>query len=144
MIVPRTSRHSVIATCAGGLAFNASVRNHTVFTDQPIRAGGMDSAPTPLELLSASLATCIALHIRQFCEENSLSADGLAVEVKPIWRDPPGHIARFDVIVHVPDSFPAAYGARIEEVVRLCPVYQTLIHAPEITVQCQEAVAVFQ
>lgn len=132
MIRPRTSRHSVVATRLHDQAFAASIRTHRVFTDQITRAGGHDSAPTPLELLSASLASCIALHVTQFCERERLDADELAVEVIPIWRENPGRIARFDVLLHLPDTIPARYREALNEVVRSCPVYQTFAQRPDI------------
>ena len=140
-MLPRTSRHSVVATHSGGLAFSVSVRDHVVSTDQPSRAGGDDSAPTPLELLSVSLASCIALYVHKFCEAKSLVTSGFAVEVKPLWKEEPGRIARFDVIVHLPDNVPAMLYPAIEEVARTCPVHNTLTHIPEITVELQELVS---
>lgn len=140
-MVPRISKHSAVATPSGGLAFSVSVRDHVVSTDQPSRAGGDDSAATPLELLSASLASCIALYVHKFCEANSLVTSGFAVEVKPLWKEEPGRIARFDVIVHVPDNVPAVHYSAIEDVARTCPVHNTLTHIPEITVQLQELVS---
>lgn len=137
-MAPRTSRHSVVATADGGLAFSVSIREHLVTTDQPARAGGDDSAPTPLELLSASLASCIALYIQKFCLANAVQASGFAVEVKPLWKEEPGRIARFDVIVHLPDSVPATQRAAIGEVARTCPVHNTLTQMPEITVELRD------
>jgi putative redox protein len=138
MPVPRTSKHSVIATPVGGARFSARIRNHSLQTDQPEKLGGTDTAPTPLELLSVSLASCIALYVHRFCEAESLNADDLAVEVKPFWRENPGRVGRFDAVVHIPETIPAAYHAAIEEVARKCPVHHTLSMTPEITVQLQE------
>jgi len=140
-MVPRTSRHSVVATSSGRLAFSVSVRDHVVSTDQPSRVGGDDSAPTPLELLSASLASCIALYVHKFCETNSFVTTGFAVEVKPLWKEEPGRIARFDVILHVPDTIPPMHYMAIEEVARTCPVHNTLTHMPDIAVQLQALVS---
>jgi uncharacterized OsmC-like protein len=136
MVAPRTSRHSVVASSAGNLAFSASVRSHRVFTDQTVRGGGNDSAPTPLELLSAALASCVALHVFQFCEGKGFDAQDLAVEVKPLWRENPGRIARLDIVLHIPDTIPASYRDAIDEVVRGCPVYQTFAHAPAM--ECRQ------
>ena len=139
-MIPRTSRHSVVATADGGLAFSVSIRDHVVTTDQPARGGGDDSAPTPLELLSASLASCIALYVHKYCAANSVPATGFAVEVKPLWKEDPDRIARFDAIVHLPDTVPATQRATIEEVARTCPVHNTLTHVPEITVELRDLV----
>lgn len=137
MSAPRTSRHSVVAVPLGGTRISAAVRGHDVRTDQPAKLGGADTAPTPLELLSVSLASCIALYASRFCEAEGLDAGELAVEVKPIWRENPGRVGRFDVIVHLPDGIPPAYHAALAEVARGCPVHHTLTQAPEITLQLQ-------
>jgi putative redox protein len=136
----RKSAHSIVATPAGGLKLLASVRDHEVATDQPERAGGEDTAPTPLELLSVSLASCIALYVHKYCAARALATDELAVEVKPIWRNDPGRIGRFDVVIHVPESIPAEHHAAIEEVALTCPVHHTLTHTPEITMRLEAQV----
>jgi putative redox protein len=137
MNLPKTSRHSIVATPAGGARFTASVRDHSVPTDQPARAGGTDTAPTPLELLSVSLASCIALYVHRYCDNEGLESEGLAVEVKPFWRENPGRIGRFDVVVHIPESLPEEYHADLLEVAEKCPVHHTLTHGPEMIVQVQ-------
>ncbi len=70
-MIPRVSKHSVIATPVGGQAFDISVRGHSVRTDQPVGSGGADTAPTPLEMMSISLAGCIALYVRRFCDREA-------------------------------------------------------------------------
>jgi putative redox protein len=130
----RFGRHSIVAQGNGGLRVTGQVRGHEVETDQPERAGGTDTAPTPLELLSVSLAACIGLYVGKYCAAEGLGPEDLAVEVKPLWREGPGRIGRFDVLVHIPDGVPAAHHDAIEEVVRTCPVHHTLMHAPEITI----------
>jgi putative redox protein len=133
-IVP-SSRHSIIAIPGDGLEVSALVRGHVVPTDQPERAGGTDTAPTPLELLTVSLAGCIALYVKKFCDAEGLDAEGVAVEVKPFWRE--DRYSRLDVTVHLPESIGAEYHARIDEVARTCPVHNTLVHSPEVVIGLQ-------
>lgn len=134
----RGSRHSAVALALGGERIAATVRDHEVLTDQPERAGGSDSAPTPLELLSVSLASCIALYVRRYCAQQGLEGADLAVEVKPFWREDPGRIGRFDVTVHLDDGVPEHHRAAMLEVARKCPVHHTLAHAPELTISLKE------
>jgi putative redox protein len=136
MIPTPTSRHSILAVSSGGATVSAQVREHTVATDQPLRLGGTDTAPSPLELLSVSLATCISLYVHRYCEAQGLDDAELAVEVKPFWRE--DRISRFDVLLHVPDAVAADHRAAIEEVARKCPVHHTLAHAPEIAFHLPE------
>jgi putative redox protein len=136
------SKHSIVATPRGGAKFNVSMRGHDLLTDQPERMGGDDTGPTPLELLGASLAGCIALYVHRYCESESLEADDLAIEVKPFWRENPGRVARYDVSVHLPDTIPSEYYEAIAQVAQKCPVHHTLTHIPEITLQLRAESAV--
>ncbi len=140
-MIPRASRNSVVAKHAGGEAFTVAVRDHTVRTDQSKAASGADSGPTPLELVSAGLASCVALHVHRFCVKNGVDAKGLAVEVSPLWRADPGRIARFDVLLHLPAWIPAGLGEELREVARSCPVHHTLTGDCEVTVNAVTALA---
>lgn len=140
-MLPRTSKHSIVATSAGGLAFNIQVRSHEVVADQPERAGGGDAAPTPLEFLGISLAGCVALYARKHCIERGLDDAGLVVEVKPVWREDPGRVGRFDVVLHVPDTIPVEERDALVAAASNCPVHHTLTHAPEIVMRVEELVA---
>ena len=50
----------------GGDRFAVSVRGHELLVDQPVDAGGEDTAPTPTELLVAALACCVAFYARRY------------------------------------------------------------------------------
>jgi putative redox protein len=134
-MIARSSKHSVVATHAGGEAFTVAVRGHTVRTDQPRSAGGDDSAPTPLELMSVGLAACVALYAHRFCVANGIDACDAAVEVVPVWRADPGRIARFDVLLHLPETVSETVAAQLEQVARQCPVHHTLGERAEIEVK---------
>lgn len=129
------SRHSIVTTPDGGTKFSIALRGHRILTDQPERAGGTDSAPTPLELLGASLSGCVALYVHKYCEEQGLATDGLAVEVRPFWREAPGRVARYDIIVHLPETIPLQHHGEIERVALSCPVHHTLALSPEMTLR---------
>lgn len=59
----------------------------------------------------------------------------MAVEVRPFWRESPGRVAPYDIVVHLPETIPAEPHAEIERVAQSCPVHHTLTLAPEITLQ---------
>ena len=73
----------IVVTHEKGLSFAAQIREHRLMTDQSARAGGEDSAPSPTELISAALGSCIALYVHQFCVSRGLPHDGMRVEVTP-------------------------------------------------------------
>jgi putative redox protein len=141
IMTTKPSKHSIVATPEGGARFSVRMRGHELLTDQPVGLGGTDGAPTPLELLGASLAACVALYVQRALESRSLSAEGLVVEARPVWRENPGRIGRYDVIVEVPSEIPVGYHAEIERAARNCPVHHTLVHGPELTVELRAPAA---
>ena len=126
-------------THEGGLAFSASVRGHKILTDQPLAAGGQDSAPSPLELLGAALGTCIALYVTQFCNARELSTTGLRVEVTGEKAKSPFRMGSFEVQLTLPVDFPVVLQDAVERVARTCAVHNTLVHPPEIKLEITRA-----
>jgi uncharacterized OsmC-like protein len=121
-------------THEGDLRFRAAIRDHFVPTDQPVSAGGEDSAVTPLELIAVALGSCIALYIVQFCQTRGLSTAGLRVEVRQQTSKGPYRVSHYDVNLVLPDGFPETYSVAVERIAQSCPVHNTLMHSPEIRV----------
>lgn len=128
-----TSRPPMVITHEGGLQFAAQIRQHRLLVDQPVSAGGEDAAPMPLELLGASLGTCVALYVQQFCHARGLPHEGMRVEVDP--RGAQGRIGRFDVKVILPEPLPPQYAELLERVAKSCPAHNTLVHGAEVDVR---------
>lgn len=127
-----SNRKPIIVTHLGGMRFGAEVRGHRILVDQPVKAGGTDSAPTPIELLTSSLGCCIAFYVQQFCHSRSLPYAGMSVEVTP--HATAGHINRFAVRVVMPESLPPRETELLERVARACPAHAILSHGAEIAV----------
>ena len=128
------SPEPIVVTHERGRRFASRIRTHRIVTDQSLRAGGDDSAPTPLELLSAALGSCIAVYVQQFYESRGLQHRGLRVEVTPRNAANPNRIAEMSVRVCLPDDLPPHAMEMLERVVRSCPVHNTLTPAVEIAV----------
>lgn len=130
----------MVVTHEGGVKFAAQIRQHRLTVDQPVGGGGEDSAPMPLELLGASLGTCVALYVQQFCHARGLPHEGMRVEVDP--QAAQGRITRFDVRVVLPQPLPPQYAQLLERVARSCPAHNTLAHGAEIAVDIEEPAAI--
>jgi putative redox protein len=130
----------IVVTHEGGVKFAAQIRQHRLLVDQPERAGGEDSAPMPLELLGASLGTCVAFYVQQFCHARALPYEGMRVEVEPEKKD--GRVVRFAVRVLLPVNLPAHYGELLERVARSCPAHNTLVSGAEVSVHIEQPAAV--
>lgn len=131
----------IVVTWDGGARFTAAIRGHKLVVDQPPKGGGEDSAPMPLELLPASLGTCIALYVQRFLATRSLDASGLEVAVSSVAAPNPNRITRFDVHVKIPGGVPEKYRQAVKRAAEGCTVHHTLLNSPEVSVSIQNGAA---
>ena len=128
------TRQPIVVTHDGGVQFSAQIRQHRVIVDQPERGGGADAAPAPIELLGASLGTCVALYVQRYCASRGLSHEGMRIEVQQFGAQNPNRIGQFDVKVVLPSGLPDEHLPMLERVARSCPAHGTLTHAADVNV----------
>ena len=63
------------------------VRGHELFANQTVEDGGEDTAPTPTEMLVASLAACVAFYAEGFLRRNGSTTEGLEVDADYRWAE---------------------------------------------------------
>jgi putative redox protein len=129
---------AMVVTHEGGMKFATQIRGHRLVVDQPAGAGS-DEGPMPIELLGASLGTCVALYVQQFCHTRGLPYEGMQVEVQQHGAQNPGRVGRFDVRVMLPEALPAQYAEMVQRVARSCPAHNTLVHGSEVQVSLEAA-----
>ena len=130
----RPAKKAIVVTHQDGLRFAAQIRSHTLIVDQPERGGGNDAGPAPIELLGASLGTCVALYVYQFLVARHLPTGSLRVEVAQHGAQNPNRIAQFEVKVVLSDEIPDVYRPMLEAVARVCPAHNTLAHGSDVKV----------
>jgi putative redox protein len=57
-----------VARRTGTFRHMVDIRSHRIGVDEPLDVGGDDSAPSPQELLAASLAACTAITIEMYAQ----------------------------------------------------------------------------
>ncbi len=130
------ARGPMVVTHEGGLKFAAQIREHRILTDQPAGVGD-NAGPMPLELLGASIGTCVALYVHQFLEARHIGHEGMRVEVQTQGVRSPSRIALFDVRVVLPQPVPPEYEELLERVARSCPAHNTLVEGAEVAVHIE-------
>ncbi|HLE56649.1 MAG TPA: OsmC family protein [Rhodothermia bacterium] len=135
-------RPPIVITHQSGVRFSAQVRSHQIVTDQPEHAGGTNSGPSPVELLGASLGSCIAYYVQQFCRARALPFQGMRVEVDQHGEKHPARVAEFAVRVLMPDDFPEHQVWMLERVTKSCPAHHTLSHGARMSVDILVAAGV--
>jgi uncharacterized OsmC-like protein len=117
-----------------GDRFRIEVRGHTLTVDQPRGAGGDDTAPTPTELLVASLAGCVAFYARRFLGRHGLPTDGLAVAASFTMASRPARVQTVRLTLAVPDGVPARHRDPLLAVASHCTVHNTLSSTPNVEI----------
>jgi len=127
---PETIRVRHIA----GEQFEVSTRQHQFRIDQPIRDGGEDSAPTPVELFVSSLAACVAVYARRFLVRHELPTEGLSVEADHWMSTRPVRVEKIALRLHFPDGVPEDKLPALLAVASHCTVHNTLQYLPKIRI----------
>ena len=101
------------------------VRDHHVSADEPLETGGDDTAPSPQELLAASLASCTAVTLEMYAERKGWDVGPVEVdcEYTPAERGCP---TRFGLTVRLPDGLSEDQVQRLMQIAAKCPVHRTL------------------
>ncbi len=101
------------------------IRSHHVSADEPLDAGGDDTAPSPQELLAASLASCTAITMEMYAQRKGWDLGYVEVEVDytPSERGCP---TKFDLIMRLPEDATDEQLERLKIIAAKCPVHRTL------------------
>ncbi|CAA9479345.1 MAG: hypothetical protein AVDCRST_MAG65-1349 [uncultured Solirubrobacteraceae bacterium] len=108
-----------------GLQHEIEIRDHRLIVDEPASHGGEDTGPNPLELLAASLASCVAITIEMYAGRKGWDIDGLEVmcDYTPAERGSP---TRFELVTRLPASLDEEQRERLQVIAAKCPVHRTL------------------
>ena len=112
------------------------VRGHELIVDQPVAAGGTDIGPTPVELLAASLASCVAHYAGGFLARHDVCREGLRVDMT--WEmspDRPARVARVALKITPPPALPREQLPALLAVARACTVHNSLERAPGVSIE---------
>jgi putative redox protein len=101
------------------------IRDHLLAADEPREAGGDDTAPSPQELLAASLASCTAITIEMYAERKGWDIGPIEVDCQyaPAERGSP---TRFELVIRLPEDLDEDQTQRLMTIAAKCPVHRTL------------------
>lgn len=121
----------------GGRRVMARVGEHIVLSDQPRAKGGDDEAPSPYELLLASIGTCAGFYALSFCQSRDIPCEGL--EVSGDFHTENGTLVGADLHVRPPDALPEKYRDALLRSVDRCSVKRSIQAQPTIRVHLKRA-----
>jgi putative redox protein len=108
-----------------GFRHIVKVRQHRLNCDEPLQSGGEDAAPSPQELLAASLASCTAVTIEMYAARKGweLRDVEVACDYVPGERGCP---TKFTLTLRLPSDLSDEQVARLKVIATKCPVHRTL------------------
>ena len=113
------------ATRTGTYKHVVQVRQHRLMTDEQPDTGGDDAAPSPQELLAASLASCTAITMEMYAQRKGWELPDIQVDVdyQPAERGCP---TRFELVMRMPSQLTEEQVERLQVIAAKCPVHRTL------------------
>ncbi len=124
-------------TWTDGYQFEVESRGHKIVVDQPVPVGE-DKGMMPVELLSASLATCVGVFVVDYLRRNELKAEGLTIDITSTGARNPSRVGAFQVQVNVPATLNERQRISVERLAKSCTVHHTLEHPPEMQIDIVE------
>jgi putative redox protein len=108
-----------------GYQHEIRVRDHVVAVDEPLESGGEDTAPSPQELLAASLASCTAVTLEMYAQRKGWEVGEVEVDCQysPAERGCP---TKFELVVRLPEGLQPDQVERLMQIAAKCPVHRTL------------------
>ncbi len=108
-----------------GFRHIVKVRQHRLNCDEPHESGGQDAAPSPQELLAASLASCTAVTIEMYAQRKGweLHDVEVACDYVPGERGCP---TKFSLTLRLPSDLTDEQVAKLKVIATKCPVHRTL------------------
>jgi uncharacterized OsmC-like protein len=118
-------------------SFLTDARHHIVVSDQPQENGGADAGLTPPELLLASLGSCVAYYVAQFCDARHIDSTGFEVTVEGELLHNPGRIGEITLKVQLPIELEEDRLTALLRTVSHCTIHNTLTTSADIRVQVE-------
>jgi putative redox protein len=113
------------ATRESGYRHVVKVRSHELGSDEPSDSGGTDSAPSPQELLAASLASCTAVTMEMYAKRKGwdIGEVEVACDYTPAERGCP---TRFNLVLRLGSELSDDKVEKLRIIAAKCPVHRAL------------------
>ena len=127
--------NEMVVTLPGGKRVDTQIGPHVIRTDQPAAGGGQDTAPAPFSLFLASIGTCAGIYVAGFCQKRDLPTEGIRLLQRNHFDPETGVLARVELDVEVPPSFPEKYREALVRVADQCAVKKAIQAQPVFEVR---------
>ena len=117
-------------TFDGGKVITAHTHGHSIRTDQPLKDGGGNTAPSPFELFLASIGTCAGIYVKSFCDNRKIPTENIKIIQKTEFNKETGLPVNITLDIQLPEDFPEKYKSSVINVAELCKVKKSIASPP--------------
>jgi uncharacterized OsmC-like protein len=138
----------VTETREGKLQQEIAMGPHQMLADEPVAAGGLDTGPSPYDLLLASLGACTSMTLRLYAEQKGLPLARTSVRLSHAkiyatdcaeCETKEGKIDRIERVITLEGDLTEAQRTRLREIADKCPVHRTLTSEVDIRTKLAES-----
>jgi putative redox protein len=122
----------------GDMLFESTIGEHTIAIDVPDGMGGKNRGPMPPQLFIASIGSCVAALVTEYCEHHNIDATGLTVDIEFEKISNPTRLTNIRSIVTLPNATVHQKDAAIRRVAERCPVHETIVNMPEMAIEIRD------
>lgn len=123
-----------VETGRGKFQLHIRTGEHLLFADEPSDFGGLDSGPSPFQLLSSALAACMTMTVRLYADRKGWVVNRIRAGVGHS-RDPGQEPRdRFDVRMTFDGDLDAEQRERLIEIATKCPVHRVVTEGARFSI----------
>lgn len=133
-------------TGQGKFQQSISMGRHGLIADEPLDVGGLNSGPSPYDLLLAALGACTSMTLRMYADRKSIALEHVSVTLRHAkihaadcanCETTAGQVDRIERLITLDGDLDDATRARLLEIADKCPVHRTL--TSEVDIQTELA-----
>ncbi len=115
-----------------GYAQEIRARQHTFWADEPPELEGLDSGPTPMELLLAALGSCTTITMRMYARRKGWPLEALRLKLTHEFPEGKQSVTRIVKTITIEGDLSDEQRQRLLEIADRCPVHRVLTGELEI------------
>ena len=125
----------VVRGSASGFAQEVTVGKYTLRVDEPLSAGGTESAPDPYDYLLTALGSCTSMTVGWYARHHKIPLENVTVSLRHSrihaqdcaeCETKNGLLDRIDLDVQLTGPITPEQHAKLMEIAGKCPVHRTL------------------
>ncbi|MFW5691798.1 MAG: OsmC family protein [Chloroflexota bacterium] len=129
---------TITTTYQGDMLFETQIGSHSLRIDVPSGMGGSDRGPMPPQLFIASIGSCVAALVAEYCEKHDIDTTGLRVDVSFDKEEKPARLVNIKAVVTLPNADVHAKEAAVRRVAEHCPVHETIVDMQPMEIEIRD------